>query len=119
MEPFSNIQKQILRYAEGEVSYEAFRCWIAEAYSEHAKSEQNTPEQALCRSVEWECADFSEGLMAESALRQSLAILASGGIQIYYGEPRLVVSTGTSTVLSVGQRAGQLIGVGRALEYAS
>ena len=72
MEPLSKIRSQLRLYVAGKMEYGSFRRWIAEVYADCAKAGESE-ELSLCREIEWRTADFSEGLLDESVLRQDLA----------------------------------------------
>lgn len=126
MEPLSKIRAELRSYIDAGLDYANFRCWIAEVYADHAQAGESK-ELQLCRAIEWELADFSEGMISEEALRQSLSLLTDEAcgtlliqapIQVYPPSPQMgVVLTGTSIAPVLAQ--GVSVGVGPALEYAS
>ena len=129
MESLSSIRSQIAAYIDGQIDYAGFRQWFVPVYADHAYAGESE-ELQLCRNVESQAADFSEGLVSEDELRSDLAFLRDGilpdqvlqrtELHVYpKGAAQAMVVTSTSTVLSpVGTVAGQFVGVGPALEYA-
>jgi len=120
MEPLNKIRNELRRYVDGQTDFAQFRLWSANEYASRAVSEASAELQFL-RSVESEVADFSEGMISESVLRESLSLLCDDNHIVFVLAENQAgqVVTGTSTVLSpVGTVAGQLVGVGPAWEYA-
>ena len=74
MEPLRNIQNALRRFVDGEIDYSEFRLWIVDVYASYAAAEESA-ELRLCRAIEWEIADFSEGLISPELLKQSLGSL--------------------------------------------
>lgn len=111
-------------YVMGEVDYAQFRAWFVGAYVDHAQVGESE-ELGLCRAVESQIADFSDGFASEDELRNALALACAGILPVQQmvqvateGVPQEIV-TGTSTVLFPAETAvGRSVGVGRALEYA-
>ncbi len=127
METLKNIHEKVTSYVDGSIDYAAFRLWMADAYAGCNLTDQSEPLQ-LCRAIEWECADFSEGMISEMTLRQNLSALCSAqDTVVYCAEPITVpqnvlqpsVLTGTSaTILSPAETVGRSVGVLRVAEYA-
>lgn len=76
MESLNKIRSQIARYVDEKIDYADFRSWMVGAYAEYAGSGQESPELAVCRAVEWECAQYSEGIISEDQLRVNLRPIA-------------------------------------------
>jgi hypothetical protein len=72
MEPLNNIRSQLRLYVDGKIEHAAFRPWMAGVYFDHIAAGKS-PALDLCRAIEWELADYSEGLTSEDLLRQSLS----------------------------------------------
>jgi hypothetical protein len=78
MESLSKIRSELRSYVDGKIAYAAFRLWMVGVYAEYAESAQDAaPELALCRAVEWECAQYSEeNGISEDILRGRIRMLA-------------------------------------------
>jgi len=72
MEPLNNIQSQLRAYVDGKIDYAGFRPWIADVYFDHI-ADGDSEALRLCRAIEWELADYSEDLISEELLKQSLS----------------------------------------------
>jgi hypothetical protein len=102
MEPLSSIQNKLRLYADAKIAYADFRSWISQAYSEHAEAGESE-ELRLCREIEWQCADYSEGLIAEPQLRQNLSVLTvEPEKNPLVRQPLIVGSTGYNSLATSG-----------------
>jgi hypothetical protein len=76
MEPLIEIRSELRQYVDAKIDYAQFRAWIADVYAKFAEAGES-PELRICRAIEWEMADYSEGMVSEGLLRQSLSSLCN------------------------------------------
>jgi hypothetical protein len=113
----------VTRYIDGTIDYREFRRAFVMEFSSVRGTDAALDQ--MIDSIASEFDDLSNGLLSEQQLKLNLADrLSPFQSRIIFQRFDLsdfqqgVVRTGTSTVLSPAGWAGQLVGVGRALEYA-
>jgi hypothetical protein len=114
-----NVRKCLADYAARSMPYAELREQLVEAYGKAVQS-SDAEVLKICRAAEWEIAEYSEGLIAETELMRRLASLNAIQVIVHPGLQSTAIVSGTSTVLQVvAEIAVQPVGVGRALVYAS
>jgi hypothetical protein len=111
MESPSKIRSEIRSYVDGKIEYPKFRRWIAEVYADHARMVESEALR-LCRAIEWEIADFSEGLVPEDLMKQALSGLCEATDESKTTVPAMAtirVKTIGKASLVVGQSSGSAI----------
>ena len=123
------IREQLRQYLAGALDRTAFRDWFAVTLRDvHASSDPSA--EQLAHAVEWAFCDLECGAAVEQ-VRGNLTALSehpesvvliqcSQPMEIPSGLFHGTVSTGTSSIPEVpASVVGALVGVGRAVEYAS
>ena len=114
-----HVRKCLADYAARSMPYAELREQLVEAYGKAVQS-SDAEVLKICRAAEWEIAEYSEGLIAETELMRRLASLNAIQVIVHPGLQSTAIVSGTSTVLQVvAEIAVQPVGVGRALVYAS
>lgn len=122
------IREQLNRYLAGDVDPATFRDWFAVVLRDVHTSIDPQAEE-LAHSIEWAFSDLDRGAAPEQ-VRDNLAALAASRfvVLVQCGEAVQIpgnffhgmVSTATLSIPEIPASAvGTLVGVGRAVEYAS